>query len=114
MKRFRYILLLLLLCCIRLPALAQENDSVWITAESADTIKQGKEKQKPEMIVKVVENRIYVENIQREVILEIYNIMGVKVYSRRIPPGNGEYPVNLSRGYYILKIGKTTKKVAIR
>ena len=114
MKRFRYILLLLLLCCIRLPALAQENDSVWITAELADTIKQGKEKQKPEMIVKVVENRIYVENIQREVILEIYNIMGVKVLSRRVKAGTNEYTLSLPKGYYILKIGKITKKIAVR
>ena len=114
MKRFLFILLLLLLCCGRLPAQAEENDSVPIRAVVADTMKQGEVKQEPEIIVKVVENRIYVENLQRVMILEIYNIMGVKVYSRRIPPGNGEYPVNLSRGYYILKIGRTTKKVAIR
>lgn len=82
--------------------------------QQTDTIKQAGYYKEPVIEIKVFENRILVENLQQEMILEIFNIMGVKVYSRRIPPGTGEYPVNLPRGYYILKIGKITKKIAIR
>jgi hypothetical protein len=113
MKCFRSILLLALLFYTGFPALAQVNDSVWVAGEQS-TMEQAGRDQEPEINIRVVENRILVENLPREMILEIYNIMGVKVYSRRIPPGTGEYPVNLRRGYYILKIGKTTKKIAIR
>ncbi len=113
MNCFRSIILLALFCYTVFPALAQENDSVWMAREHA-TMEQAGKDQEPEINIRVVDNRILVENLPREMILEIYNIMGVKVYSRRIPPGTGEYPVNLPRGYYILKIGKTTKKIAIR
>ncbi len=114
MKQYCLILLLAFACATLFPALAQGNDSAWITAQQSDTIRQGMEKQESVIEIKVFENRIFVENPQKEMILEIFNIMGVKVYSRRIPPGTGEYPINLPRGYYILKIGKTTKKIAIR
>jgi len=47
-------------------------------------------------------------------LLEIYNIMGVRVYNRRIKAGTHTFTLNLPKGYYIIKIGKITKKVAIR
>lgn len=114
MKQFYLILLLAFACATAFPALGQENNPTWGTVLQTDTIKQAGENKESVIEIKVFENRVLVENLQQEMILEIFNIMGVKVYSRRIPPGTGEYPVNLPRGYYILKIGKTTKKIAIR
>lgn len=114
MKQFYLILLLAFACATAFPALGQENNPTWGTVQQTDTIKQAGENKESVIEIKVFENRVLVENLQQEMILEIFNIMGVKVYSRRIPPGTGEYPVNLPRGYYILKIGKTTKKIAIR
>ena len=114
MKQYRPILLLAFACTTVFPVLAQGNDPAWSTVEQTDTIKQVRENRESTIEIKVFENRVLVENLQKEMILEIFNIMGVKVYSRRIPPGTGEYPINLPRGYYILKIGKTTKKIAIR
>lgn len=114
MKQFYLILLLAFTCATAFPALGQENNPTRGMVQQTDTIKQAGENKEPVIEIKVFENRILVENLQQEMILEIFNIMGVKVYSRRIPPGTGEYPVNLPRGYYILKIGKITKKIAIR
>lgn len=66
------------------------------------------------VVIKLAENRLIIENLPKDDILEIYNIMGVKVYNRRINAGTNEYILSLPEGYYILKIGKLTKKIAIR
>ena len=64
--------------------------------------------------VVITENRLIVENLPKDNILEIYNIMGVKVFTRRLKSGTNEYHISLPRGYYIIKIGKFTKKIAIK
>ena len=64
--------------------------------------------------VKLSENRLIIENLPKNDILEMYNIMGVKVLSRRVKAGTNEYTLSLPKGYYILKIGKITKKIAVR
>lgn len=64
--------------------------------------------------VKLSENRLIIENLPKDDILEMYNIMGVKVLSRRVKAGTNEYTLSLPKGYYILKIGKITKKIAVR
>lgn len=63
--------------------------------------------------IKLSENRLTIENLPKDDILEIYNIMGVKVFTRRVKAGTNEYTLSLSKGFYILKIGKFTKKIAI-
>lgn len=60
------------------------------------------------------ESRLIVENLPTDNILEIYNIMGAKVYTRRLKSGTNEYHISLPKGYYIIKIGKFTKKIAIK
>ncbi len=64
--------------------------------------------------VVITENRLIIENLTKDNILEIYNIMGAKVYTRRIKSGTNEYNISLPKGYYIIKIGKFTKKIAIK
>ena len=63
--------------------------------------------------IKLSENRLIIENLPKDDILEIYNIMGVKVFTRRVKEGTNEYILNLPKGFYILKIGKYTKKIAL-
>ena len=60
------------------------------------------------------ESRLIIENLPTDNILEIYNIMGAKVYTRRLKSGTNEYHIALPKGYYIIKIGKFTKKIAIK
>lgn len=64
--------------------------------------------------IKVIGNQLYIEYLPVDDILEIYNIMGVKVYNHRVKAGTNHIVLPLSKGYYIIKIGKLTRKVAIK
>lgn len=66
------------------------------------------------VIIKMADNRLIIENLPKDDILEIFNIMGVKVYNQRVKAGSNEYILSIPKGYYILKIGKLTKKISIR
>lgn len=102
MKRFYTILLTtLLLGGMGFPLLSQVNPE--------RSVMEAPEKVK----IKLSENRLTIENLPKDDILEIYNIMGVKVFSRRVKAGTNEYTLSLPKGFYILKIGKITKKIAI-
>ena len=104
MKRLYAILLTTLLLVGRgFPLLSQVNPEKSVMETPA-----------PEKVnIKLSENRLTIENLPKDDILEIYNIMGVKVFSRRVKAGTNEYTLSLPKGFYILKIGKITKKIAI-
>lgn len=46
--------------------------------------------------------------------LEVYSIVGVKVLEIEIKYSSGDYAVNLARGYYIVRLGETVRKIVIR
>lgn len=60
------------------------------------------------------DNRLIVENLKQDSVLEVFSIVGVKVYSIKIKAGTNEYPINLPKGYYIIRIGNIAKKIALR
>mgnify|MGYP001174089432 CR=1 FL=1 len=64
--------------------------------------------------ISISENRLVIENLKQDSILEVYSIVGVKVYSIKIKAGTNEYPLNLPKGYYIIRIDNITKKIALR
>lgn len=64
--------------------------------------------------IKMTGNQLIVENLPEDGILEIYNIMGAKVYNRRVKAGTNQYSLSLPKGYYIIKIGKLTRKIAVK
>ena len=102
MKRFYTILLTAILWGgMGLPLLSQVNPEK-SAMETPEKVK-----------IKLSENRLIIENLPKDDVLEIYNIMGVKVFSRRVKSGSNEYTLTLPKGFYILKIGKITKKIAI-
>ena len=59
------------------------------------------------------ENRIKVENAPVGSILEIYSVVG-KVKEIEVKQSTAEYVVDIAKGYYIIRIGDTVRKVAIR
>ncbi len=67
-----------------------------------------------EFKLKLVENNLTIENLREDGILEIYNIMGSKVFNRRVKAGTTEVTLPVPRGYYIIKIGKFARKIAIK
>lgn len=69
----------------------------------------------PESIeITASENRIKVTNAPVGSKLEIYSVVGIKVKEIVMKQPSGEYTVNIAKGYYIIRIGDTVRKVAIR
>lgn len=69
---------------------------------------------KNEIKIKLLENNLTIENLSQEGILEIYNIMGTMVFNQRVNAGTTQVTLPVPRGYYIIKIGKFTRKIAIK
>ena len=109
MKAFRYIFVILFLILgLNLYGNDISKDDIFQDAILQDAILQDTIK------IKFSESTLIIENLPKDDVLEIYNIMGAKVYTRRIKSGTNEYQITLPRGYYIIKIGKFTKKIAVR
>ncbi len=107
MKRFYLILLLTLLISLGFATVesrlqAQEK----IAVENNQNTFQ----------INVIQNKLIVENLPRgkEGTLEIFSIVGIKVYSEKVKSGTSEYSINLPKGYYIVKIGNIVKKIAVK
>lgn len=47
-------------------------------------------------------------------VLHIYNITGVRVMSIKVDGYDKSYTLNLPKGCYIVKVGKTVRKISIR
>ncbi len=46
--------------------------------------------------------------------LYIYNVAGVRIMSIKIDSQDKHYDLNLSKGCYIVKVGKTVRKISIK
>ncbi len=68
----------------------------------------------PETKIKVTENRLVIENLPKDGVLEIFSIVGVKVYTRKVKAGTNEYQLDLPKGYYIIRIGDLVKKILLK
>jgi hypothetical protein len=85
-------------------------------AQQTNTLSDDVKKQTvpPSIEVVAIENRIKVFNVPAGSRLEIYSVVGIKVADIEIKQPDGEYAVNIAKGYYIIRIGETVRKVAIR
>ena len=64
--------------------------------------------------ISVNESTIHIKNAEKMVI-EIYNMAGVKVVTQRIDSSDKAIELdNLPKGCYIIKIGKVARKVYLR
>ncbi|MBR1889233.1 MAG: T9SS type A sorting domain-containing protein [Alloprevotella sp.] len=63
-------------------------------------------------IISVNGSNIRVQNGMGEV-LEVYNITGLRVYSKKIEKADILISLKLPKGCYILKVGKTVRKFSI-
>lgn len=110
MKRKRFIFFILVSClCFSFTALAQKQDKN--QEKKAETVV---EDSKDEIRLTVAGKKLIVENLPEEEVIEIFSVFGVKVHSLRVSAGTNEYQLNLSKGYYILRMGKLVKKVTIK
>lgn len=91
-------------------AFSQDNRNYSFNGTLTENISTSKDS----LNVKMAGTRLIIENLPNDDVLEIYNIMGTKVFNRRVNAGTNEYLLSLPRGYYIVKIGKFTRKIVIR
>lgn len=64
--------------------------------------------------ITVSNNRITIANAPIGSKLEIFSVVGIKVREIDMKQSSGEYQVNIAKGYYIIRIEETVRKVAIR
>lgn len=72
------------------------------------------QKDLPPIEISAYDSCIRVKNAPVGSVLEIYSVVGIKVKEFKIKESDGEYPVNIPKGYYIIRIGDTVRKVVIR
>ena len=109
---FSIILLLAVWAGCPLEVMAQQAN----TTVSTTTTTAAKEKDKdPDSIeISAYDNKIVVENAPAGSKLEIYSVVGIRVKEIPMKQPSGEYTVDIAKGYYIVRIGDTVRKVSIR
>ena len=105
MKKRLLLLFVSLLVYFPTLVLAQDTKSKLPVSSDADRI--GLE-------INVVGNKIFTENAPLGKKIEIFSVVGQKVDEWEIKKPSEEYILNVPKGYYILKISDTFRKVAIR
>lgn len=102
MKFYAKILLLLLFVCLPLLGFSQKKSMDF-----------DGEKQTIELTIN--NEKFVVENLPREGIVEVFNILGSKVMSFSVKNGTNQTRINLPEGYYILKgDNNVTKKIVVK
>lgn len=82
--------------------------------QAKDTTHVAKPKEVDLIEISAYENKIVVKNVPVGSKLEIYSVVGIKVKEIPMKQASGEYTVDIAKGYYIVRIGETVRKVAIR
>ena len=82
------------------------------TTVSRTTVAKDKEPESVE--ISAYDNKIVVENAPAGSKLEVYSVVGIRVKEIPMKQPSGEYTVDLAKGYYIVRIGDTVRKVSIR
>lgn len=81
---------------------------------NTSTSTQKKQEQSEPIDVSAYDNRIVVSNAPIGSTLEIYSVVGIKVKEIEMKQSSGEYAVNLAKGYYIVRLDDTVRKITIK
>ena len=103
MKIFlRYISIVLLLSCL----------AIQMPADAAPNVLIIEQEQQPALTV-ISDASVRVTNANGHT-LYVYNVAGVCVQSLKIEGHDRRYDLNLPKGCYIVKVGKTVSKISIK
>lgn len=91
----------MLLLFLAAPMLAEKGDRAVSSTETVLSIQQNG---------KVLQ----LQNFTAGDKLEVLNIVGVKVLERKLDSANQTVTLELPKGYYIVKIGATVRKISIK
>lgn len=62
--------------------------------------------------ISVYDNILHITGANNQMVY-IYNVAGVRIMSFRVEGNDRRYELNLSKGIYIVKVGKTVRKVSL-
>lgn len=102
MKKFTLLLFLFILS-ISTNAFAQSEKKPLIV-----------EKEVTQLVITTNGNTLRIQNAEKDSVLEIYNILGVKISSIKIDSTDKTVVLTLSKGCYMLKLGDIVRKIAIK
>lgn len=83
------------------------------TAGAAESIEIIENEQQPITISVNSESVLHVTGAAGQT-LYIYNVTGVRVMSIKVDGSDKSYNLNLQKGCYIVKVGKTVRKISVR
>ncbi len=108
MEAVRYIIICIVLCGgISQNAVAQKT-------QPTAPISQSTNKGVLPIEISAYDNTIVVHNAPVGSKLEIYSVVGIRIQEIPMKQSSGEYTVNIAKGYYIVRIADTVRKVSIR
>lgn len=110
---FSIILLLAVWAGCPLEVMAQQANTT-VSATTTTTAAKEKDKNPDSVEISAYDNKIVVENAPAGSKLEIYSVVGIRVKEIPMKQPSGEYTVDIAKGYYIVRIGDTVRKVSIR
>ncbi|MDD5862401.1 MAG: T9SS C-terminal target domain-containing protein [Prevotella sp.] len=96
-----YTLLFLGLVLLAVPSISHAEEAVEIAEQLDQTV-----------TIQVIGNSLRIAGGNGQV-LQIYNVAGVCVYSLRVDGNDRRYELNLRKGCYIVKVGRTVRKIAL-
>lgn len=105
----RHIILLLLACS--LPFMAQAAE---IASETQDSpfIESSAISEFGGITLTINKKVVHIQNAEG-LTLEVYNITGVRISTYSIDSADKQISLNVTKGCYILKVGKITRKITI-
>jgi len=72
-----------------------------------------KDSQSP-IVLSVMGKTLHVQNAEPGSLMEIYDVVGIKVVSVRLDAADKTMALKLSKGYYILKVSNVVRKIVIK
>ncbi len=105
MKIVHIVCLLVALCFPSIASAMDQEKHIATTVSYAET---------DSVRITAYDNFIHIQNAPIGSTLEVYSVVGIKVKEIKLKEQDGEYPVNIPRGYYIARIGETVRKIVIR
>lgn len=96
---------LLLMICLLMPAAVMAQD---VIQHSSVEMEQN------QIVVSMSGTTLNIKNAEG-LVIEIFSVTGEKVYTQRIESQSKNFELgHLQRGYYIVRIGKYTRKIYLR
>lgn len=82
-------------------------------AKEEPKLQSSKDLQSP-IILSVMGKTLHVQNVTPGSLMEIYDVVGIKLVSIRLDTADKTIALNLSKGYYILKVSNVVRKIVIK